>query len=382
MAKKRGSSKIDSLLSKKISNRLSYTIIAAFALIFIGIGVFANTNGAPNPGHTMAQLEGWAVNGSGSFPTHINYKDGRIGIGTTSPKYALDIQGSAASSPNSIRVAGPNYNTFLRLDTTSTLPTIVFGNGTSDGSTTDLASIQYQAFEGRLCFWFGSGCKVYIDDTGNVGIGSGVSGPAGKLDVGNGNFIITNDGNVGIGTSTPLSLLHVIKNTSNSYGAAYAAITGSNQKDGGAGVIATGITGYGTGSSSAGVSASGNSYDFYAFGPGTDYGSASSGRWKTDVQPITNALDTIMNINGVSFNWDMAHGGQHDIGFIGEQVGQYLPEIVEFDPDSQDSSYYVTGLDYSKLTPVLVEAIKELQTENNALKELVCQDHPTAEMCN
>jgi hypothetical protein len=50
--KKRG--KINSFLSRKVSNRLSYTIIAVVVLMLVSAGVYALTAGtAPNPGHTL-----------------------------------------------------------------------------------------------------------------------------------------------------------------------------------------------------------------------------------------------------------------------------------------------------------------------------------------
>ena len=63
-----------------------------------------------------------------------------------------------------------------------------------------------------------------------------------------------------------------------------------------------------------------------------------------------------------------------------------IPELVKTDDDGYKA------LSYDKLTAVLVEAIKELKSEkdteiaqlksqNNALKELVCLDHPNAEIC-
>jgi hypothetical protein len=47
---------------------------------------------------------------------------------------------------------------------------------------------------------------------------------------------------------------------------------------------------------------------------------------------------------------------------IGEEVGKVLPEIVAYEADGQ----YVTGMDYSRLTPLLVEAVKGLRAEKDA----------------
>ena len=113
-----------------------------------------------------------------------------------------------------------------------------------------------------------------------------------------------------------------------------------------------------------GVEGRGVIYDFYATGPGTNYGSSSSIRWKNNIQIIDNALDMVQDLRGVYFDWDEEHGGQHDIGMIAEEVGQVLPEIVGYEENGIDAS----GMDYSKLTPLLVEAIKELKEQNDELQ--------------
>jgi hypothetical protein len=114
-----------------------------------------------------------------------------------------------------------------------------------------------------------------------------------------------------------------------------------------------------------GVVGIGGTYDFYAAGPGEDYGSASSIRWKSDVRLIDNPLGKVMNLRGVYFNWDAEHGGKHDVGMIAEEVGEVLPEIVQYEEDG----IYTSGMDYSKLTPLLVEAVKTLKKENDELQE-------------
>ena len=50
---------------------------------------------------------------------------------------------------------------------------------------------------------------------------------------------------------------------------------------------------------------------------------------------------------------------------IAEEVGKVIPEIVVFEENGIDAS----GMDYSKITPLLVEAIKALKAENDLLKQ-------------
>ena len=159
----------------------------------------------------------------------------------------------------------------------------------------------------------------------------------------------------------------------------YASNSGATINYGGyfeaAGSSGRGVYGYATGANGKGVVGHGNvavtSYDFDAVGPGVNYGSTSSIRWKTNIVEIDNPLEKLAELRGVYFNWDEEHGGHHDVGMIAEEVGKVLPEIVVYEENGIDAD----GMDYSKLTPLLVEAvnaqqklIEELQAEIEILK--------------
>ncbi|MHC4621385.1 MAG: tail fiber domain-containing protein [Planctomycetota bacterium] len=128
------------------------------------------------------------------------------------------------------------------------------------------------------------------------------------------------------------------------------------QAEGGTGI---GVYSEAAGTSGIGVKANGKWYDFYAAGPGTNYGASSSIRWKSNVRVIDDPLGKVLRLRGVYFNWDEEHGGEHDVGMIAEEVGEVVPEIVGYEENGIDA----TGMDYGKLTPVLVEAVKALKTE-------------------
>jgi len=63
------------------------------------------------------------------------------------------------------------------------------------------------------------------------------------------------------------------------------------------------------------------------------------------------------------------------VGFIAQELERVLPEAVTKD----EKGYYRVA--YSEVAPLLVEAIKEQQREIDGLKNLVCLDHPSAEIC-
>jgi hypothetical protein len=83
----------------------------------------------------------------------------------------------------------------------------------------------------------------------------------------------------------------------------------------------------------------------------------SSRRWKTNIQTLHNALDMVERLRGVSY--DRRDTGKHEVGVIAEEVGAVLPEVVSYEENGRDAR----GVDYSRLTALLIEATKEQQRE-------------------
>ena len=78
----------------------------------------------------------------------------------------------------------------------------------------------------------------------------------------------------------------------------------------------------------------------------------SSIRYKKDVQPLNDPLGTLKKLDGVSYVWKDT--GKLDYGFIAEEVGKVLPDIVEFAQDSE----YANSMDYIRIISFLVEGVK------------------------
>jgi endosialidase-like protein/collagen triple helix repeat protein len=110
-----------------------------------------------------------------------------------------------------------------------------------------------------------------------------------------------------------------------------------------------------------GVSRSPDGFDFLASGAGTNYGSSSSRRWKNNITNIADPLRKVALLRGVYYDWDEEHGGHHDLGMIAEEVGEVLPEIVQYEKNGIDA----IAMDYSMLTPLLVEAVNALRAEKD-----------------
>lgn len=91
----------------------------------------------------------------------------------------------------------------------------------------------------------------------------------------------------------------------------------------------------------------------------------SDRRLKKDIEPITNALGTIKKISGVKYRRKDIKEPKQEIGFIAQDLMEHVPEVVK-KPDTDKDMYSV---DYSKITALLVEGIKEQQKEIEVLKE-------------
>ena len=119
------------------------------------------------------------------------------------------------------------------------------------------------------------------------------------------------------------------------------------------------------GSLGIGTTASGVSGEIRAAGDITAYYSSDE-RLKENIQPIENALSKVEAISGNTYDWKEgfetihSHKG-HDLGVIAQQVQSVLPEVVT----ERETGYL--AVDYVKLVPVLIEAIKELSAK---VKEL------------
>ncbi len=129
----------------------------------------------------------------------------------------------------------------------------------------------------------------------------------------------TNNGRVGIGTDNPSEALHVIGN-----------------------IIASGTI------------------------------TPSDKRYKKNIQPINQPLQKLLSLNGVSYLMnrtafpEMRFDNNMQYGLIAQEVEKVFPEIVK----TIDNKGY-KGVDYVKLIPVLIEAIKDQQKQIDDLKILI-----------
>jgi hypothetical protein len=89
----------------------------------------------------------------------------------------------------------------------------------------------------------------------------------------------------------------------------------------------------------------------------------SDRRVKDNIQTIDNALETVSNLRGVSYNRNDVEDKSKKIGVIAQEVEGVLPEVVQY---SEDADVYSVA--YGNMAGLFIEAIKELKAEVLDLK--------------
>jgi hypothetical protein len=108
----------------------------------------------------------------------------------------------------------------------------------------------------------------------------------------------------------------------------------------------------------------------------------SDGRYKENVATIDNALDKVEQLRGVEYKWkknqypEMRFSDRQQLGLVAQEVKEVLPELVTEDKNG----YY--SIDYVKLTPILIEAIKEQQKSIEELKLMLGDKDQLSERLN
>ena len=86
---------------------------------------------------------------------------------------------------------------------------------------------------------------------------------------------------------------------------------------------------------------------------------------KKNVKQLDGAIEKVMSMRGVSYEMKSDTKGRAEVGFIAQEMKQLVPEVVYGDGDGN------YGIDYGKITSVLVEAVKAQQAQIDELKALL-----------
>lgn len=114
---------------------------------------------------------------------------------------------------------------------------------------------------------------------------------------------------------------------------------------------------------------------------------SSDERLKENIKPIENAVDKVKQMRGVTFDWNEKSeelgfeptSKTNDVGVIAQEVEKVFPQLIAhapFDRDTNEAGEVISKsgedyktVNYSRLTAVLIEAIKEQQEQIDTLKQ-------------
>ena len=312
----------------------------------------------------------WALSGAATY-----YAAGNVGIGTSSPISPLHVETSSVSGRAIYGLATANAGLAYggRFESHSSSGRGVYGQSTATAGTSYGVYGENSSTSGRGVF--GVSTATTGTTYGVRGETNSPDGYAGYFEGGRNYF----EGNVGIGTNSPISKLHINSSLSAS------PIT--VQKNGSTfirvhdnGCIALGGGGAELGSGNVhirnrlGINTNTASFDLTLSGTagktgGGSWAVFSDKRLKKNITSMTGSLDTISALRPVNFEYTakdhFSYSPGVQSGFIAQEVQQVMPQWVN---TADDGYFYLDQVGYEAL---IVDAIQELRTEKDAVQEEV-----------
>jgi hypothetical protein len=308
---------------------------------------------------------------------------GNVGIGTTTPGYKMEVNGALGFS-----------HFASTIPTNSQIPLIYAAQSLSGFNFGDLMLQARQEGSNNAHIVFLTGAtsteRMRVSGGGNVGIGT--ASPGNKLDVAGGisctSFAQSGSANgastITCTSSTGYAALRAINNASTEFEfgvrgsatTAYGDLVASDgylYKSGAIMIMANGgnVKIAGGGSTTIGTfSSSGLAVAGAITATGNITAYFSDDRLKTKLGKIENALDKICSLEGFYYEANdlaqsLGYKAVREVGISAQSVQSVLPEIVK--PAPIDSKYLT--IQYERTVPLIIEAIKELRNEINALKK-------------
>ncbi len=278
---------------------------------------------------------------------------GNLGIGTASPSRLLDVENSGGAAFASI------------VSSTSDNAALLLGDTDNDA----LGRVEYENANDAMKLYTAGSTRLTINSSGTVDFTNDVF-TTGDFVAGKGSGSIALTINDGYGNSniafnhqngTPDQDGNAVRlevNTDVTSGA-YLDFEGKSNVTQG---VAVGLN--------AMARMYADSGDFHAEGNVIAYStSISDERLKENVEQVTGALDMLDQIRGVTF--DRKDTGKKSAGVIAQELEQVMPYAIyetalPLKTGSEDDIYKL--VEYDALHAVLIEAIKELRAEVEALR--------------
>jgi len=113
-----------------------------------------------------------------------------------------------------------------------------------------------------------------------------------------------------------------------------------------------------------------NVFDLEAKGDATLAGSLTENsdvRLKKDITPISDVLSTLSQMSGYRYQWKNRANEDAQIGLIAQEVQAIYPELINENEEG------ILSVSYTKMVPVLLEAIKEQQEMIKGLEKRISQ---------
>ena len=287
-----------------------------------------------------------------------------VGIGTTAPRSTLDVDASVNNGLGpTVTLTNNGGSGQVSLDFNTYPPS---GSGTYNPAARMLVA-DANGFTDNIYFWANkigapnNGLQPTFSILNGGMVGVNTTQPTQGLQVDKGNALVRGTDNFQNSGDTATLYLgdtsHFIQSTFS-----YGVTIGTYQQPQALNITQdNGYVGIGTASPTmlltllqGGGPAVADGWDVY-----------SSRRWKTNIQTLHGALDKVSRLRGVSY--DKKDSGKHEIGVIAEEVGAVVPEVVTWEKNGKDAQ----GVDYSRLTALLIEATKEQQAQIKKQQEQI-----------
>ncbi len=340
---------------------------------YLGVQVFPDPEMTPRQrlttsGYSFRSGE-WGLSGN-----NIYRLSGNVGIGTASPTEKLDVAGTVQAtafvgSGASLTDVDTNpADDITSLSGGSGIAISGAGNSRTINNTGDTnpADDITSLSGGSGISVSGAGNSRTISNTGDTNPADDVT-TAGGVSITGGLNIATSSGDVGIGTSSPFSKLHVSGgdigfDTTAAYGIRWVSSTGTVRahlfrwwSDSRLYVTNNGINNL------TGV--------YLAYGA-TSWTSTSDRRLKENIKETAYGLNTLLRMPVREYN--LKGSNEKKIGFVAQEIYPILPEIVSKGDEGEfTATSSPWGINYTELTPILVKAIQEQQQQIEELKALV-----------